>query len=276
MRVGPCFRVARGLERCGELSGKCAAEQTKLGSFRDDGAGLEGVVVLRGDRVEDGVAAVDEELQGRGEVGCDEGGDALAAGEAGAGVGYEELHHGMDVGVELAGDELFIGDMEALHGVGGDVAAATGSVFDYVLIEVGELKAGADFVRESHELFGVIAADEKDEAADGVGGVARVMLEGGEGFVVGVDLVLLEGGDEVVEGLDREVALRDGGLQGYEDGVARGGRVGRSTGEAWRARWRGDAWRSRCRLLRRRGRRRCGRRRRRCGSGGGVRREERR
>ena len=58
------------------------------------GRDLQGVVVLRGDGVEDGVAAFDEELQGGGEVGVDEGGDALAAGEAGAGVGDEELHHG--------------------------------------------------------------------------------------------------------------------------------------------------------------------------------------
>jgi hypothetical protein len=157
--------------------------------------------------------------RGGGEVGVDEGGDALAAGEAGAGVGDEELHHGADVGVEVAGDELLVGDVEALHGVGGDVAAAAGAVFDDVLIEVGELQAGADFVGELHELFGVVAADEEDEAADGIGGVARVVFERGEGFVVGVDLVLLEGGDEVVEGLDGEIALRDGGLQGDVDGV---------------------------------------------------------
>ena len=131
-----------------------------------------------------------------------------------------------EVGVEVTGDELLVGDVEALHGVGGDVAAAAGAVFDDVLIEVGELEAGADFVGELHEFFGVIAADEEDEAAYGIGGVARVLFEGGEGFVVGVDLVLLEGGDEVVEGLDGEVALRDGGLQRDEDGVARGGRIG--------------------------------------------------
>jgi hypothetical protein len=74
----------------------------------------------------------------------------------------------------------------------------------------------------------VIAADEEDEAADGVGGVARVVLEGGEGFVVSVDLVLLEGGDEVVEGLDWEMPSHDGGLQGNVDGVARGGWLGKA------------------------------------------------
>jgi hypothetical protein len=37
---------------------------------------------------------------------------------------------------------------------------------------------------------------------------------------------LFEGGDEVVEGLDGEIACGDGGLQGDEDRVARGGRVG--------------------------------------------------
>jgi hypothetical protein len=215
-----------GLERRGELAGESSAEKTKLGGLGDDGAGAESVVVLRGDGVEDGVAAVDEELQGGGEVGGDEGGDALAAGEAGAGVGDEELHHGADVGVEASGDELVVCDVEALHGVGGDVAAAAGAVFDDVLIEVGELEAGADVVGELHEFFGVVAADEKDETADGVGGVARVVLESGEGLVVGVDLVLLEGGDEVVEGLDGEVAGRDGGLEGDEDWVARGVRVG--------------------------------------------------
>ena len=225
MRVVPC-RCSGGLERCAELAGEGAAEEAELGGLGDDGAGLEGVIVLRGDGVEDGVAAVDEELQGGGEVAVDEGGDALAAGEARARVGDEKLHHGADVGVEVAGDELFVGDVEALHGVGGDVAAAAGAVFDDVLIEVGELEAGADFVGELHELFGVIAADEENEAADGVGGVARVVLEGGEGFVVGVDLVLLEGGDEVVKGLDGEIALRDGGLQRYEDGMARGGGIG--------------------------------------------------
>src|ERR1700679_1877256 len=67
----------------------------------------------------------------------------------------------------------------------------------------------------------MVAADEKNEPSDGVGGIARVLLERGEGFVVGVDLVLLEGGDEVVEGLNGELALHDRGLQGNVNGVAR-------------------------------------------------------
>ena len=169
------------------------------------------------------MAAVDEELKTGSEVGSDEGGDALAAGEAGAGVGDEELHHGANVGVEVAGDELLVCDVEALHGVGGNVPAAAGAVFDDVLVEVSELEAGADFIREVEEFFGVVAADEEDESAYGVGGVARVVFKRGERFLVGVNLVLLEGGDEVVEGLDGKTAHRDGGLQGNEDGVARGG-----------------------------------------------------
>ena len=41
-----------------------AAEETSSGGFRGPRGGTQGVVVLCGDGVEDGVAAVDEELQG--------------------------------------------------------------------------------------------------------------------------------------------------------------------------------------------------------------------
>jgi hypothetical protein len=75
---------------------------------------------------------------------------AAGAGEAVGGGGVEcgdagdlKAHHGLELGGEVAVEEVVFGDMEAVEVVEGDVDAAAGGVFGDIAEDVGELDGEA-------------------------------------------------------------------------------------------------------------------------------------
>ena len=81
-----------------------------------------------------------------GEIAVDDLDEPPAAREPSAGVVDKKAHHGAKVFVAAPRQQLLVGDVKALHGIGRDVAAATLSIFDDVLVEVRQLERGADVV----------------------------------------------------------------------------------------------------------------------------------
>jgi hypothetical protein len=79
--------------------------------------------------------------------------DALATAQASTSVGNEKLHHRAYMHIEVAVNELFVGDTKSLHCIGWDVAATSLPVFNNVLIEVRELQSSADIIGEKHEFL---------------------------------------------------------------------------------------------------------------------------
>src|SRR5262249_8275326 len=131
-------------------------------------------------------------------------------------------HQLAEGGREAALRDLNFCDTEALEAFERKIDAALAVVYRDVLPEVSELQCGAGVVGEVLAFRVGVAAEAKDEMADGVRGVLAVVEDVSEGRKARDGLVAAEGDEQIGELVLRDAELLDGLAQRNEDGMTGG------------------------------------------------------